>query len=101
MSQNQSPTEANGPYTADSGTGNYDPDAFSQPEINRGQRRINYELVEVTKKLADALEKLIEKLSPGQSNKFKEVSDLITEARKIANAVAGIRPPGCDPPTTP
>ena len=101
MSQDQSPSGGNGSYTAGTQTGgstpSYDPEDYSQKAINRGQRRINYELVEAIKKLADALDKMIEKSSPGDPNKFKEVSDLVSAAREIAEGVADIRPPGCDP----
>ena len=100
MSQNQSPNEGNGSYTTGTQTGGYvlpyDPENYSQKAINRGQRRINYELVAAITTLADALDKMIEKSSPGDSNKFKEVSDLVAAAREIAEHVADIRPPGCE-----
>jgi hypothetical protein len=94
-------SKGNGVYPGSTGTSSkYGPDDFSQQAINRGQRRINFELVVVTHKLADALDKLIERLSPGDKEKYKDVGDLVATARKIANAVADIRPPGCDPPST-
>jgi hypothetical protein len=91
-------SKGNGVYEGGSQTkGPYGPDDFSQRAINKGQRRINFELVVVTLKLADSLDKLIEKLSPGDKDKYKEVSDLVALARKIGKEVADIRPPGCDP----
>ena len=96
-----SESKGNGVYPGSGGTGTtkYGPDDFSQQAINRGQRRINFDLVVVTLKLADALDKLIERLSPGDKEKYKDVYDLVSTARKVAEAVADIRPPGCDPPT--
>ena len=96
-------SQGNGVYPGSTGTGGtkYGPDDFSQQAINRGQRRINFELVVVTLKLADALDKLIERLSPGDKERYKDVGDLVSTARKVANEVADIRPPGCDPPSNP
>lgn len=109
MSRNQSSgdqtTRSNSSYEGDTQTSGtrdeYDPEDFSQLAINRGQRRINYELVVVTLRLADAFEKLVEKLSAGDKAKFKEVGNLIEGARQTAKAVADIKPPGCLGPTPP
>ena len=111
MSQNRSPNDyrakgnGNGHETSGQpgGTGGstdkYKPDDFSQKAINQGQRRINYELVEVGKKLADALEKFkkaIKKMPGGDKLDFREVDEAISDVYEVADAVADIRPPGCD-----
>ena len=80
-------------------------DDFSQRAINHGQRKINYELTVVDKKLAGVLEMLVktlkEKLAavPGfAQDDLDAVEGAITEFYEASKKVAGIIPPGCDPP---
>ena len=78
----------------------YQPEDFSQSAINRGQRRINYELTSACQKLSAALGLLIEvvgKSSTGSEGELAEVKKLVAEATVISNDVASIKPPGCDP----
>ena len=68
------------------------------------QARINYELVRVNKKLIEALTILIKLLQADRTVQglkpvdLKSFEDLLTEAGKIATAVASIDPPGCQGP---
>ena len=68
------------------------------------QARINFELVRTNKKLIEALQTLIKLLQADRSVQgLKPVDltafgDLLEEATKIATAVAGIDPPGCQGP---
>jgi len=83
----------------------YPPEDFSQSAINRGQRLINGELVQVDQKIAKAIEELKNVLAGAKSLtgvNFKSVQAAIDEVKKDSQEVAGIIPPGCDyrPPTS-
>ena len=76
------------------------PEDFSQPAINRGQRRINYELVVVDQKLAKALEALKCAIAgtPGfEDVDFDAFEGAISDVYQTSSKVAGHVPPGCDP----
>lgn len=83
---------------------------YTQDEINQGQRRINYELVEVDKTIIETLEMIAEfmkkvKEIPALANHLKDadfskLEAAIATARKISSTVADIKPPGCEPPPT-
>jgi hypothetical protein len=76
----------------------YEPGDFSQPAINEGQRRINYELVEADKKLIEALKKVRDVLAtlPGcRESDLAAITKAISEADEISDSVADIIPPGC------
>jgi len=78
----------------------YNPEDFSQEAINRGQRRINYELAAGGLELANAIDELkkaIVNSSGGNKIDFTQVDKVMAAAKKIANGVADIKPPGCDP----
>ena len=80
-----------------------DPNDYEK-RIWDGQRKINYEFVQVNKKLIEALNTLITLLQEDRSaHGLKQVDltgfeALLAEASKIADDVAGIEPPGCLPP---
>jgi len=83
----------------------YPPEDFSQSAINRGQRLINGELVQVDQKIAKAIEELKNVLAGAKSLtgvNFESVQAAIDEVKKDSKEVAGIIPPGCDyrPPTS-
>ena len=81
---------------------------YSQDEINKGQRRINYELCEVDSKLLEALNALLcllkEPRTPPQISQglrqadFSTVEAAISAATDISEKVADIKPPGCEGP---
>ena len=77
----------------------HDPEDFSQLAINRGQRKINYKLTVVDKKLIDALKALVAALAklpnPPQAE-ITAASIAIKEAEDVNKIVAEHRPPGCD-----
>lgn len=82
-------------------TTKYNPEDFSQRAINRGQRRINYELNQVDKKLADALKALrdaVARLPGGPLPEIATATQAISEAEEISATVADIIPPGCAGP---
>jgi hypothetical protein len=99
--QNQSSSNYSSQGSGHGGTQQqYKPDDFSQQAINRGQRRINYELAAGGLKLAKAIEELkkaIQSSSGGNNIDFTEVDKVIAAVYEIANGVADIKPPGCDP----
>ncbi len=78
---------------------------YSQEEINKGQRRINYELCEVDTKLIEAMKALLcvlkEPRTPAQTSQglrpadFSTVEAVLSEATRINDEVADIKPPGC------
>ena len=77
----------------------HEPDDFSQPAINRGQRIINYKFTEVEQKLVEALNSLIDAVEqlPGVlADKITAASNATAEAEKLRSKVAEIRPPGCE-----
>jgi hypothetical protein len=72
---------------------------FSQSAINNGQRKINYALTVVDKKLAVAIEALrdvIEALPPSHNMNLDAVNKAIMDVYKTSERVASIKPPGCD-----
>lgn len=81
---------------------------YTQEEINKGQRRINYELCEVDSKLIEAINALLcllkDPRTPPQPSQglrqadFSTVEAAISEATKISEEVADIDPPGCEGP---
>lgn len=77
----------------------HDPEDFSQKSINGGQRKINYKLTVVDKKLIEALKAVVGALAklpnPPQSE-ITAASIAIKEAEDVNKIVAEIRPPGCD-----
>jgi hypothetical protein len=82
------------------GADDYNPDHYTQREINYGQRRINYALTVVDKKLAAALQALKAAIAatPGCGQiDFRAVDAAIADVYATNERVAGIKPPGCDP----
>ena len=101
--QNNSASRTDGPET-ETRSGythpEYGPLDFSQSAINRGQRRINYELTEACQKLSEALGLLFEvacKSPTASQQELAKIKELVIEATAISNDVASIKPPGCDP----
>ena len=77
----------------------HNPEDFHQLAINRGQRKINYKLTVVDKKLIEALKALVgalAKLPTPPQAEITAVSIAIKEAEDINKIVAELRPPGCD-----
>jgi hypothetical protein len=80
----------------------------TQYEINEGQKRINYELNEVDKKLIEAFRALVEIVkdqrthpSPSQGARqtdFSLIEAALTVASTKSDEVADIDPPGCSGP---
>ena len=71
---------------------------FSQSAINRGQQYINYELVEVNKRIVTALESLKDVIAGGPGGpaiNLASVVAAINEVYKANEKVAGWYPPGC------
>lgn len=96
-SSNYSPTSHNQPGTTQM---EYNPDDYTQPEINKGQRKINYALTLVDEKLAKAIEALrdaVAALPAAHNIDLDEVNKAIDDALDTSRRVAGIKPPGCDP----
>lgn len=79
----------------------YNPDDYSQSDINKGQRKINYALTLVDEKLAKAIEALRNAVEaiPGakQHIDLEAIDKAIKDAVDTSKQVAGIKPPGCDP----
>ncbi len=80
---------------------------YTQPEINEGQKRINYELNEVDKKIIEALRALIgiikdERTTPPSKGSrqmdFSTVDAALSVASTKSDEVADIDPPGCQGP---
>ena len=79
-----------------------------QEKINQGQRWINYELCHVDEKVIEALRLCVNSLiqikaalPPSPTTKeinVDQVSVAISEALAISKKVAGLKPPGCEPP---
>jgi len=72
---------------------------YTQPAINRGQRKINYGLSMVDEKLIKALEELMVAIAntPGLTRMNLDLTKAaIQEAAHVSEHVADIRPPGCD-----
>ena len=77
----------------------------TQYEINQGQKRINFELTEVDKKLIEALRALMGIVrdhgtppTPSQSARqtdFSLIEAALNEAATTSAGVADIDPPGC------
>lgn len=100
QSQRTLKSPSNGQAVDPPTTCTHKPDDFSQLAINKGQRRINYELVVVDQKLAKALEalKCIIAGTPGFENvDFDEFEGAISDVYDTSRKVAGHVPPGCDP----
>lgn len=72
-----------------------------QEEINNGQRKINGQLCRVDWMLIEALRLLRIEMAnlPDVGNKadFSKVDKMLEKAYKTSGAVAGIKPPGCEP----
>ena len=77
----------------------HNPEDFHQLAINRGQRKINYQLTVADKHLIDAVKALINAISglpnPPQ-DAITKASMAVTMAYNVYEKVAEIRPPGCD-----
>lgn len=77
----------------------HNPEDFHQLAINRGQRKINYKLTVVDKKLIEALKAVVSALAklpnPPQAE-ITAASIAIKEAEDVNKVVAELRPPGCD-----
>ena len=101
MSTQQNPSSSNysSPGSSHGGQRQYQPDDFSQQAINRGQRRINYELASGGLKLVKAIEEFKKAIvnSSGNNVDFSEVDKALAAVYETANGVADIKPPGCDP----
>ena len=77
----------------------HDPEDFCQLAINRGQRKINYKLTVVDKKLIEALKAVVgalAKLPNPPQEAITAASIAIKEAEDVNKIVAEFRPPGCD-----
>lgn len=84
---------------------------YTQDQINEGQKRINYELNEVDKKLIEALRSLVAILSDqrtppastpaSRQMDFSTVEAALSEASTSSEEVADIDPPGCLAPPEP
>ncbi|HET6975067.1 MAG TPA: hypothetical protein VFI24_02005 [Pyrinomonadaceae bacterium] len=80
----------------------------SQEDINKGQRRINYELVRVDDKLIDVVRMLVELLKQTKALHpptagariltVETIENALKEAYEISAKVADIKPPGCEAP---
>lgn len=78
----------------------YNPQDFSQLAINNGQRKINYALTLVDKKLAAAIESLrdtIAALPAAHNMNLDDLNEAISDVYETSEKVASIKPPGCDP----
>ena len=98
-SSNLNPTGHNQPGTTQMDY-DYNPDNYTQADINKGQRKINYALTLVDEKLAKAIEALrdvIAALPPAHNINLEDVNKKINDALDTSKKVAGIKPPGCDP----
>lgn len=96
-SSNYNPTGHNQPGTTQM---EYDPENYTQSEINSGQRKINYALTLVDEKLAKAIEALrdaIAALPTAHNIDLEGLNKAIKDAVDTSRQVAGIKPPGCDP----
>ena len=80
---------------------------YTQEQINEGQKRINYELNEVDKKIIEALRALMQVIKnerttpPSKGSKqmdFTTVEAALAEASTESDEVADIDPPGCQGP---
>jgi len=78
----------------------HDPEDFHQRAINRGQRKINYQLTVVDKRLIEAVKALINAIAslpnPPQ-DAITAASMAISQAKEFNEKTAETRPPGCDP----
>lgn len=77
----------------------HNPEDFHQQAINRGQRKINYKLTVVDKKLVEAVKVLIgviAKLPNPPQAEITAASMAVKEAEDVNKIVAEVRPPGCD-----
>lgn len=77
----------------------HDPEDFHQLAINRGQRKINYKLTVVDKKLIEALKAVVgalAKLPTPPQAEITAASIAIKEAEDVNKIIAEQRPPGCD-----
>ena len=96
-SSNHNATHHNQPGTTQM---EYDPENYTQSEINSGQRKINYALTLVDEKLAKAIEALRDAIAALPTAQHIDLGDLnkaIKDAVDTSRQVAGIQPPGCDP----
>jgi hypothetical protein len=76
----------------------------SQSAINDGQRRINGELCRVDRQFVKIFQNLrseLAKTSAFAKADFTAFDRLLKEAYHMSAAVAGIKPPGCDPEYNP
>ena len=72
---------------------------FSQSAINNGQRKINYALTVVDKRIATAIEALrdvVAALPVAHTTNFDALNQAIIDVYKTSERVASIKPPGCD-----
>lgn len=72
---------------------------FSQSAINNGQRKINYALTVVDKKIATAIEALrdvVAALPVAHNTNFDALNQAIIDVYRTSEKVASIKPPGCD-----
>lgn len=88
---------------------------YSQEQINKGQRHINYELVRVDDRLIKIIRMLVDMLKQAKAfpeaapqskasqrlATVKTIEDELDDVTSISSKVAGIKPPGCEPPTYP
>ena len=96
-SSNYNPTGHDQPGTTQM---EYDAANYTQSDINKGQRKINYALTVVDERLAKALVALrdaIAALPAAHNIDLKGVDAAIKDAVDTSRLVAGIQPPGCDP----
>ena len=90
---------------------NYEQQIYPQADINKGQKMINYELNEIDKVVIDALKVVIQifskvKALPPLTPELKDIDfdsieKELNDAYERSKRVAGIKPPGCEPPTYP
>jgi len=101
---NYPPVNGGGTVVTSPNACTHKPEDFSQPAINAGQRRINYDLAAAEMRIIEAVGKLTDVLAAlfgGHTVDFTEVTKTIHQASIIANGVAETIPPGCDPPPPP
>ena len=90
--------------TSDTSEHVYRPQDYDQPQVNAGQRKINFAITQAERKLVDVLTIMKDALHapPGQAKTYvDQISRAIDAATTAINHVASIRPPGCDETWTP
>lgn len=85
---------------------------YSQEDINKGQTHINFELVRVDDRLISIIRMLVDMLKQSKAlpeaapnstasarlNTVATIEAALAAVTTINSTVAGIKPPGCEPP---